>query len=398
MKRYILIGFMIFTFILVPHNNKAEAKTLQDIYLELNALEKKLNEQIDSTLYSEEKIKEIKDEIIEIGILIEEKEAEVTRVEQKKEEYQITKNNLIYQNELLELYASFTAPIISELNVLIDDTNITNVIYNNTNILDEKEKTEEEIKETDKLISINEQENVELENTKLFLQEQEQKLLVEQDKLGSLATTLDENAIDLKRDIEIAKSTIENYEKMGCKRTDYLDECSSIKNDNRFVRPLFRGRITSEYGIRFHPTKKTNLWHHAVDIGGNPVGTSVYAIARGTVVAVNYVKNPEIPNSSCGGNMLVIQHKIGDTYYASRYMHMSKISVTVGQQVDINTIVGEIGGNEIYDSCSTGAHLDLAIAKGIYAQDFYSFRVPYTVNPRLFINFPQQKEVFEGRY
>jgi murein DD-endopeptidase MepM/ murein hydrolase activator NlpD len=129
------------------------------------------------------------------------------------------------------------------------------------------------------------------------------------------------------------------------------------------------------------------------------MGTSVYSTAAGRVVSVKRVTSPNIANSTCGGNMVVIQHYINGKYYASRYVHLHTISVSVNQQVTSNTIVGTVGGGEVYDRCSTGPHLHFDVGKGIYAQDFYSFRAPYTVDPRTLMNFPNNSSTyFKTRY
>ena len=95
---------------------------------------------------------------------------------------------------------------------------------------------------------------------------------------------------------------------------------------------------------------------------------------------------------------MIIQHNLKGVYYATRYMHLSEILVTENELVDSNTIIGLVGGNEIYDRCSTGPHLDFAIARGIYAKDFFYFREPYTINPTSLISFPSLGIWFYSRF
>ena len=54
------------------------------------------------------------------------------------------------------------------------------------------------------------------------------------------------------------------------------------------------------------------------------------------------------------GNMVLVQHSNG---YESLYGHMSKIRVSVGQSVSMNTVLGEVGST----GRSTGPHLHLEI-------------------------------------
>ena len=236
-----------------------------------------------------------------------------------------------------------------------------------------------------------------LTEEKKKLEEENVKLSSEEEELGLKMNTLDEDARDILEELADAKRTVNNYKKMGCQESDLIDNCSVIPADTFFVRPLVHGIVTSGYGVRDNPVSGGYQFHAAVDLGGNPPGTSVYATASGVVVLAYTVPYPDVANSSCGGNHVVIQHKLGNVYYASRYMHLSKVYVTEGQEVTSNDIIGAVGGGEIYDRCSTGAHLDFSIAKGIYGRDFYLFRQPYTVNPFTLVNIPAE-DYFNNRY
>ncbi|MCX6706488.1 MAG: peptidoglycan DD-metalloendopeptidase family protein, partial [Candidatus Woesebacteria bacterium] len=110
-----------------------------------------------------------------------------------------------------------------------------------------------------------------------------------------------------------------------------------------YIIPM-QGIITSPYGPRkggFHP---------GVDIGGGR-GTLVVAAADGIVVKV--VSGCVEGRKSCGsgyGNHIDVKHKNGDT---TRYAHLSKTFVSVGQSVFQRQQIGASGntGN------STGPHL-----------------------------------------
>lgn len=110
-----------------------------------------------------------------------------------------------------------------------------------------------------------------------------------------------------------------------------------------YIRPVV-GRITSPYGSRkggFHP---------GVDIG-NARGTSVVATASGIVVKV--VSGCKEGKKSCGGrygNHIEIAHPNGTT---TRYAHLSKTSVSVGQSISQGQKIGALGNT----GSSTGPHL-----------------------------------------
>ncbi|MFH1201166.1 MAG: M23 family metallopeptidase [bacterium] len=113
-----------------------------------------------------------------------------------------------------------------------------------------------------------------------------------------------------------------------------------------YTKPVSPWIVTSPYGPRkggFHP---------GVDLGGIEGITSVVAAADGIVVKV--VSGCVEGRKSCGsgyGNHVDIKHKNGDI---TRYAHLSKILVSVGQLVfQGETTIGILGntGN------STGPHL-----------------------------------------
>lgn len=89
-----------------------------------------------------------------------------------------------------------------------------------------------------------------------------------------------------------------------------------------------------------------NVFHHAVDLG-SPVGSVVKPVKAGTVEFAGY-------RTDGYGNLVIINHGKGlDSYYA----HLSKIYVQAGQEVNTNTIIGEVG----LTGHTTGPHLHLEI-------------------------------------
>ena len=92
-----------------------------------------------------------------------------------------------------------------------------------------------------------------------------------------------------------------------------------------------RGRITTYY----------SRYHTGIDIA-NKLGTPIHPFASGVVVAAGW--------QGSFGNSVTIVHNNG---YATTYAHMSKILVTVGQQVDTASEVGLVGST----GRSTGPHL-----------------------------------------
>ena len=108
--------------------------------------------------------------------------------------------------------------------------------------------------------------------------------------------------------------------------------------------PVDGARITSNFGMRFHPTLHYNRLHAGVDFGV-PVGTPVYAAAAGIVIGAH--------PTGCGGNMAVLQH---DNGWVTRYFHLSHFAPELqeGQRVPQGYTLGLSGTT---GTCTTGPHL-----------------------------------------
>ena len=109
------------------------------------------------------------------------------------------------------------------------------------------------------------------------------------------------------------------------------------------------GRVTSEAGVRTHPTKKVRQAHGAIDIA-NAIGTPIVA-GLGGVVTHSY-------KSSSYGNVVFLDHGMRNGIrLTSRYAHMDKRSVKKGEIVSQGTQLGELGNT----GDSTGPHLHFEI-------------------------------------
>ena len=108
----------------------------------------------------------------------------------------------------------------------------------------------------------------------------------------------------------------------------------------------FPGAITSEFGHRENPFGSSQIeTHKGLDIKG-PIGAHVKAVAKGKV---------EFAGLKGGfGNCIILKHGNG---FETLYGHLSKILVSVGQQIDIGQEIGNIGST----GRSTGPHLHYEI-------------------------------------
>lgn len=103
--------------------------------------------------------------------------------------------------------------------------------------------------------------------------------------------------------------------------------------------------VTSPFGWRIHPILKEERFHNGIDIA-KPMGTPVASVSKGVVVTSAY--------SDTAGNFVVVEDSAG---YRVSYMHLSKISVKAGDEVDYDSQIGLVGSTGL----STGPHLHLSI-------------------------------------
>ena len=140
------------------------------------------------------------------------------------------------------------------------------------------------------------------------------------------------------------------------------------------VYPLSKfGNVNSPFGPRTIGGKKRH--HNGIDINAT-VGTDVIAIANGTVVRSG--------EQSGYGNIIVIKHKNTNLidsdkkHIYSAYAHLSKLDVTIGDEVEKGEIIGLSGGAKGAPGSgnSTGPHLHFELRNvenpnnSNYKQDF----------------------------
>ena len=120
----------------------------------------------------------------------------------------------------------------------------------------------------------------------------------------------------------------------------------SNQENGGFLSPLrVRSYVTSGYGTRRHPISRRMKFHHGIDLGVRP-RTRVYAARSGKVIRAGWYGGY--------GNVVVIKH---DEDYTTRYGHLSKIRVKVGQRVTPQQIIGLSGSS----GHATGPHLHFEI-------------------------------------
>jgi murein DD-endopeptidase MepM/ murein hydrolase activator NlpD len=140
-------------------------------------------------------------------------------------------------------------------------------------------------------------------------------------------------------------------------RSDKMGVLDSVFMDDRLARktipttlPVAQGYYSSNYGYRIDPISGKSALHTGVDIIATP-GTPVVSAAGGVVSIVAF--HPEY------GNIVDIDHDNGLT---SRYAHLLKSTVKVGDVVMKGQLIAQVGNT----GRTTGPHLHFEVReKGV---------------------------------
>lgn len=120
-----------------------------------------------------------------------------------------------------------------------------------------------------------------------------------------------------------------------------------------------KSRVTSAYGMRMHPIEKVRKKHNGIDLACNK-GEAVLTTAPGVVSESHYTKG--------FGHQVTVSHNFG---FRSRYAHLQKRQVNIGQWVDKHEAIGLCGQSGL----ANGPHLHYEVRY-----------ITSALNPALFIN------------
>jgi murein DD-endopeptidase MepM/ murein hydrolase activator NlpD len=139
-----------------------------------------------------------------------------------------------------------------------------------------------------------------------------------------------------------------------------LDSQSALLTEIPSIWPVKGGigNITMFFGQNINPISGQYYIHKGIDIATYRAGDPVVATADGQVVTVEYAYD--------FGNYVIVRHKHG---YYTRYAHLQRYNVSVGQRVQQNEVIGYIGNTGI----STGPHLHYEVHIGSDVVDPYRY-------------------------
>lgn len=131
-------------------------------------------------------------------------------------------------------------------------------------------------------------------------------------------------------------------------RTEWFEASGVGQRRGGMAQPIENGRITSGFGMRFHPILGYSRFHQGIDFGAVR-GTPIRAVTDGIVAFAG--------RNGGYGNHIRLKHNGG---LASSYSHMSSFAVGTGARVLQGQVIGYVGSTGM----STGPHLHFEVYRG----------------------------------
>ena len=318
---------------------------IQDATGNLEDVQSDLNENLQQVQNLDERINESTTKIEELNTKITELKTSISEIEGKLTEAQENYEN---QKKILEarLIAMYEAGETQYLDVFLQSRNMSEFLSNYFLI------TEIASYDMDLL--------EEMENKKRVIDTAMEKLQKNKEELDTaLQTQLKTSKI-----LENTKTLRENYvaklseeeKKIQAQIDDYTTQVNALNTeilqlalqgiDTQYIGGVLAWpvpgytRISSNYGMRYHPILHVNKLHTGVDIAA-PMGANFVAANDGIVTKAGY--------NGAYGNMVIIDHGGG---ISTLYAHGSEILVQVGQTVKRNDPILKVGST----GYSTGPH------------------------------------------
>ena len=318
---------------------------IQDATGNLEDVQSDINENLQQVQNLGERINESTTKIEELNTKITELKTSISEIEGKLTEAQENYEN---QKKILEarLIAMYEAGETQYLDVFLQSRNMSEFLSNYFLI------TEIASYDMDLL--------EEMENKKRVIDTAMEKLQKNKEELDTaLQTQLKTSKI-----LENTKTLRENYvsklseeeKKIQAQIDDYTTQVNALNAeilqlalqgiDTQYIGGVLAWpvpgytRISSNYGMRYHPILHVNKLHTGVDIAA-PMGANFVAANDGIVTKAGY--------NGAYGNMVIIDHGGG---ISTLYAHGSEILVQVGQTVKRNDPILKVGST----GYSTGPH------------------------------------------
>ena len=348
---FIICSFSIVTLVFAENEKDLTTKQqeLQDKIKETNeeleGVQNSISQNLQQVQKLDEKIQNSQAILNELNVKIEALQTSINEVKEKLEiaEEKYNKQQKMLDERLLAIYESSDTQY---LDVMLSSKSISDFLSNyflitelttyDTELLEDIKKQKEEI-EIEKAKLENNQKQLAtikqnqtktakiLENTKIIRENYISKL---SEREKDLQSKIDEYNVEVEAvNKEILASILQGID------TKY------IGGELAWPVPGYT-RISSNYGMRYHPILHINKLHTGVDIAA-PAGSNFIAANDGIVTKAGF--------NTAYGNMVIIDHGGG---ISTLYAHGSEILVQVGQTVKRGEAVLKVGST----GYSTGPH------------------------------------------
>lgn len=359
---FVISSFSIFSYVLAEeetqneNTNKSTATDLQaeqqqlqqqieEANEELDSVQEELSDNLQQVQKLDEKIEKSQNELYELNIKTEQLQNSIEKIEKELKilEEKYNKQEEILSQRLITMYESGDT---NYLDVILSSRSVSDFLSNyfliteltnyDTELLEEIGQKKDQIELTKKkldndreqLVTIKQNQTKTakiLENTKIVRENYIAKLSEQEKDIQSKIDEYNARFNEINQEIlELAKEGLE---------TQY------IGGEMAWPVPGYT-RITSKYGMRYHPILHYTKLHTGMDIGA-PMGANFIAANDGIVTKASF--------NTAYGNMVIIDHGGG---ISTLYAHGSEILVTVGQVVKRGEPILKVGST----GYSTGAH------------------------------------------
>lgn len=357
MKKLKLIAILLSATILILPTT-TQAITLKEYENMVDKYTKELQEKEAKMAKNAEEVAQIKAKIADI-------ESQITKAEQ---EIESLKEEIAQSNEEIKRKETESKNLVQYFQVISNENtyleyifeadSITDMIYRASVVEQLTDYNKEVMDDLERLINENKKKTEELNTKNKELTSLKKELSSEQERIETENKEIGGTIPSTKGQIEYYKKQVSYYKSKGCKSNDVIGvTCDkppvssdtsnagsgAIIGTNGFRRPIVGGRISWYYG---------NGGHKGMDYAVG-CGTPIYPVAAGRVYYVGSGLD------AWGAKMILIVHNYNGRLVFSQYAHLQGYNVSVGQNVDVGSVIGYVGstGN------SSGCHLHLEMSE-----------------------------------